>query len=244
MWQVAFSSKSVSWKTSPVCRIARRAVDERDLAEERRLRVAGELRADHLGAVAVRRDVDDLARPRSAPRARRHERPTPGTSERVGRAHDAVGPAPVRGREDLLGGDVRQVLDPGRRLERRAHPAGRSEQADDEVVPGPRKRIASKPRSLRAAERALSAAACSCHAATGSSASSRIAVATASQRRSRSGSPKIVRAHPSFGAGTITQLVSRSVTSGQVELAGGPSAPPSRRAPGRARRRAPARGCR
>ena len=82
-------------------------------------------------------------------------------------------------------------------------------------VPGPRKRTASKPRSLRASSACASVAACSCHACTGSSASSRIAVATACQRRSTSGSPKTVRAQPSFGAGTITQLMSRSVTSGR-----------------------------
>ena len=82
-------------------------------------------------------------------------------------------------------------------------------------VPGPRNLTASKRCALRASARSFSRAACSCHATTGSSASSLIAVATACQRRSRSGSPSTVSAQPSFGAGTITQLTRRSVTSGR-----------------------------
>ena len=73
-------------------------------------------------------------------------------------------------------------------------------------VPGPRKRIASKPRSLRASARACNLAVCARQAATGSGSSSRVAVATASQRRSTSGSPKTCVAQPVFGAATIVQL--------------------------------------
>ena len=49
---------------------------------------------------------------------------------------------------------------------------------------------------------------CSRHAATGSGSSRRTAVATASQSRSTSGSPKTTVAQPSFGNATIDQLQS------------------------------------
>ena len=50
---------------------------------------------------------------------------------------------------------------------------------------------------------------CSRHAATGSGSSSRVAVITACQRRSTSGSPKTVRAQPSFGYPTIVHWMRR-----------------------------------
>ena len=80
-------------------------------------------------------------------------------------------------------------------------------------VPGPRKRIASNARVFSASALAWSISACSCQAATMSSASSRVAVATASHRRSMSGSPKICVAQPSFGAETIVQLIRRAPVS-------------------------------
>ncbi len=111
---------------------ARGAVDERDLAEERRPVVARDLRADHLGAVALCLHVHDLAtlEPQLEPLDALADA---GHDEGIGRSHHTFCPAPVRRREHLLRGDVRQVLDPGLRLERRAHPARAAEQADDEV---------------------------------------------------------------------------------------------------------------
>ena len=111
---------------------ARGAVHERDLAEERRPVVARDLRADHLGAVARCLDVHDLAslEPQLEPLDALADA---GHHEGIGRPHHALRPAPVRCREHLLCGDVRQVLDPGLRLEGRAHPARAAEQADDEV---------------------------------------------------------------------------------------------------------------
>ena len=50
---------------------------------------------------------------------------------------------------------------------------------------------------------------CSRHAATGSSSSSRVQNATASQSRSTSGSPKTCVAQPSFGKATPDQLTTR-----------------------------------
>ncbi len=78
-------------------------------------------------------------------------------------------------------------------------------------VPGPRNRIASNPRRLRASARAWSVSACVLHAATGSGSSILVARATASHRRSTSGSPKTCVAQPAFGAATIVQFTCRPV---------------------------------
>ncbi len=57
---MAFSSKSVSKNVTPVWPIARRAVDERDLAEVRRALVERELALDDVGAL-FGANVDDAA---------------------------------------------------------------------------------------------------------------------------------------------------------------------------------------
>ena len=58
IWQVAFSSKSVSKKVTPAGRRVS-AVDERDLAEPARAVVAVELRRDDVFPAITRFDVDD-----------------------------------------------------------------------------------------------------------------------------------------------------------------------------------------
>ena len=215
MWQLAFSSKSVFVEDEARLADARRAVDERDLAEERRLRVARELRADHLGAVALGPHLDDPASLEAELEAL-DERADPGHDERVRRADDALGPAPVGRREDLLGRDVREVLDPALRLERRAHPARAGEQPDDEIGARPAEADRVEPRSFSASARACSFAACSRQAATGS--------VLVEPHRRRDGLPEPLdvglaehRLGPArrSGAGTITQFTLRPVTSGR-----------------------------
>ena len=76
-------------------------------------------------------------------------------------------------------------------------------------VPGPRKRMLSKARSLSSVARASSFSRCVFQAATGSGSSSRVAAATASQSGSTSGAPNTVCAQPSFGKATIDQLIRR-----------------------------------
>ena len=72
-------------------------------------------------------------------------------------------------------------------------------------VPSPRKWIDSKFRSWMTSSRACVRAMCSRQAATGSGASRRIAMETASHSRSTSGSPKTVRAQLSVGTTAAVQ---------------------------------------
>ena len=89
-------------------------------------------------------------------------------------------------------------------------------------VPGPRKRIESNRLRVIASARRVSAAVCSCHAATGSGSSSRVAVATTCHRRSTSGTPNTSVAHPSFGAeaiGPVQPAVGHQRQPGPADLA-------------------------
>ena len=174
MWQVAFSSKSVSQKTRPVRLTARRAVDERDLAEvrapARRSRAAGG-RCPRRCRRSPRRSF----RPRSAPRGRRRALPAARSGAR--RAHGALGAAPVRAREDLLRGHVRDVLDPGLGLERRRAPARGGQEPDGEIGAGPAEADRVEAALVQRRPRAPGAlATCSARRATGSGSSSRVAV--------------------------------------------------------------------
>ena len=97
----------------------------------------------------------------------------------------------VRRRVDLLGRHVDEVGDPVDGLLGRGQPAVPLRRARRvRSVPGPTKRIARNRRSSSAAARSRSRSMCRCHAATGSGSSRRVAVITASHRRSTSGSPK------------------------------------------------------
>ena len=144
MWQAAFSSKSVSRKTTPVLPDARVAVDERDLAEEARALVGRHLLAHGVRA-GLGAHLDDLARLEAQLEAaddRAAER------ERERRAHGALGAPPVGRREDLLGRHVDEVRDAVDRLLGAGEPAVRlASSPTGRSVPGPRKRIASNRRS-------------------------------------------------------------------------------------------------
>jgi hypothetical protein len=106
------------------------AVHQRDLAEPQRTLVAREHRAQRLGAlVGV-----DLHR---AAALEAHAQPADDGAveqdEWLGRRHVAVGALRVGGREDLLGRQVRHVLDAVDCREPRRLPAAACEQADGEV---------------------------------------------------------------------------------------------------------------
>ena len=99
MWQVAFSSKSVSQKTRPVRLTARRPVDERDLAEVR----APARRSRAAGGRCPRpcRAFTSTIFPPSKRTSSPETRVPAATSGAVERT-TALGAPPVRAREDLL----------------------------------------------------------------------------------------------------------------------------------------------
>ena len=92
MWHVAFSSKRVFEKTRPGLLHCRAAVDEGDLAEERRLLVGLELPADDVGPLRGS-NVDDPAL-LEAQLEITDGRAADG--QRVRRSHGALGAAQVR----------------------------------------------------------------------------------------------------------------------------------------------------
>ena len=102
-----------------------------------RSRIGVQLAADHVLAL-VGVHLDDPARLES------HLEPLHDLSverERAGRAHDSLGPAAVRGGEDLLGRHVRDVGDAGRRSRTRSPAsATRASRPTVRSVPGPVKR--------------------------------------------------------------------------------------------------------
>src|SRR6478609_9391512 len=132
MWQVAFSSKSVSWKsvadwptrdsfvtsaTSP----SRSAFDRREVAADE---VCAGLRLDTDGAALLEGELQstyDLAR--EDKRERRTDRPL--GAPRVGRS------------EDLLSRHVRDVVDPRGRIAAARHPARGGQEADGQIRAGP-----------------------------------------------------------------------------------------------------------
>ena len=186
----------------PVLPTRESRVDERDLAEARSAFVHRDVRPHQLLAL-VGAHLDGAAALEAHLEAA-HDRAL--DLQRIGGADGALDAAGVRGREDLLGRHVRDVLDAARLVERRL-PAGVRMEADRQVGARARGSGARRSaRSLSAAARRPSFAMCSRHAATGSGSSSRTAVATASQSRSTSGSPKTASAQPSFGNATIDQL--------------------------------------
>ena len=82
-------------------------VDERNLAEPRGALVGGAALAQSL-RVRVRFDLDRPSAFETDPQAG-HERAA--DVERLGRGNDALGPFGIRGREELLGWEVRHMLD-------------------------------------------------------------------------------------------------------------------------------------
>ena len=240
MWQVAFSSKSVSKKVMPVWPTrdspSTSATSPSRFAEVVELHLAadgvGAGRGLHLDALAALEPQLEVADDRAAER------------ERPGRADRPSGAPPVGAGEDLLGREVRARARSRRACRCRRRPARRpGSRPTVRSVPGPVKRIASRAScvELLAAARAASRRGAR-HAATGSGSSSRTDCATASQSRSTSGSPNICCAWPSVGKAAIVQLIDPLVLSRSwtVELHPRPPAP-CRRAPGRGRRAAPAR---
>ena len=187
MWQVAFSSKSVLWKTRPVSPHARRAVDERDLAEERR-------RSSRASCVRITSAPSPSAFTSTIlPALEAELEPLdagadPGHDQRVGRADDTLGAPPVGRREDLLGRQVRDVGDPRSPSRTSRTPTARRRAARRrDPFPGPRNRIASKRAALSASARACSVSACRRHAATG------IVLVETHRRRDRVPEPLDVR---------------------------------------------------
>ena len=182
----------------------RRALDQRDLTQAAGPFVRIQLRPHGFRAGAGL-DVDGAATLEGHhevldedARARHDERP--------GRADDTVGAAPVRAGEDLLGRQVGHVRDARRRSSARRRPrppppagrrSGRCRRRDSGRRPG-RGRSARLPRAASRSEWAR-------HSATTSSLSSRMAIETASQSRSMSGSPKTCWAQPGLGAATMFQ---------------------------------------
>ena len=139
--------------------------------------------------------------------------------ERVGRAHRAVDPPRVGRGEDLLGRHVHDGFDPGGGDVERGEPGRVGMEADLEL--GARPAVAERVEAVgveRGATRRPSEARWSFPAATGSGSSSRTAAVTACQRRSTSGSPKTVLAHPSFGYATIDQLTRPSVRRSEASV--------------------------
>ena len=103
-----------------------------------------ELRADHLGALAVGADVDDLASLET------HLEPIDprsdaGHDEWVGRPDDPLGATKVGRREDLFRREVRDVLDAGLVSNVAHSQRDDSSRPTTRSVPGPRKRTASNP---------------------------------------------------------------------------------------------------
>ena len=134
MWHVAFSSKSVSKKVIPV-RPTRDSPSTRATSPSRvpeavdvhlRLHCPGARRGGHFDALAAGEPQLEVADDGAAER------------ERPGRAHAALGPAPVGAREDLLGRQVRDVRDAVSRLDPAAAPADAGNEADREIGAGPR----------------------------------------------------------------------------------------------------------
>ena len=129
MWQVAFSSKSVSQNVEPRPAHGGCPVDEGDLPEIGRLLVDGQLLPDDLGAARGRHVGDATALEPDGEigdtGAARHER--------LRGSDEPLGAAPVRRREDLFGRHVGDVRDSGRGLERRAAPASGGIEADREI---------------------------------------------------------------------------------------------------------------
>ena len=153
MWQVAFSSKRVLRKTSAALADERVAVDERDLAEHRGALVAVDLLPDQLRAGA-RLHVHDAAGLEA-----KLEVPYDGAGkcQRHRRAYRPFGPAAVGAGEDLLRRHVRDEAAFVHRLADAADPVEPGMRPTLRSVPGPRKRIRSKPRS---SARRLDARAC------------------------------------------------------------------------------------
>ena len=131
---------------------ARRAVDERDLAEERRLRVAARAGVRITSAPSPSALTSTISPALEADLEPVDAGADPGHDERIGRADDALGASPVGRREDLLGREVRHVRRSrsGSRTSRTAS-ATPSQQTDDEIRS--RARESGSRRSARSFER-------------------------------------------------------------------------------------------
>ncbi len=131
MWQVAFSSNSVSQKTRPVSLTGEDPSTRATSPRIAGLVVGSELLADDVRS-ARGVHLDD------APGLEPHLELGDGRArgdERLRRANAPLRAAPVRAREDLFGRDVRDVLDPGGCLER----------AESQRAPGMRPIVSSVP---------------------------------------------------------------------------------------------------
>ena len=192
---VAFSSKSVLKNVRPV-----RPTRESPSTSATSPRNAAPSSARAAPASTPRpssRSPRPRGRLRSEPRGRarscRRARAASSSAPSLGAAAIAAG-------EDLLRRHVDDVPAPADRRPRERCTSGRPGSVRRSGrCPGPRKRSESKPRSFSTLARSTSLSMCARQASTGSGSSSRVAEATASQSRSTSGSPKTVRAQPSFG---------------------------------------------
>ena len=173
MWQVAFSSKSVFWNTSPVFFTAE--VPSTSATSPRYGACASASSWPRMtSAPCEARDVDDpaaleaqleIANGRAQPTAAAYvERTVPSVRRRSGEVNTSSV------------GRFGMCSIPSAVVNAAAHPAGDRHQPDERSVPGPRNRIASNACAFSCAARALRRASCSRQAATGSAASSRVAV--------------------------------------------------------------------
>ena len=151
-------------------------------------------------------------------RSSRSRTTEPDGGERHRRAHGSLRAPPVRRGEDLLGRQVRDVLDAVDGRERGAHPARGRHQADEEIRPGP-----AKPDRVEAALVELGGARLEDeHRARARRRRDRRRRAasptpTASQRRSRSGSPKTLVGPARVGRGDDRPVDQRSGDERAVE---------------------------
>ena len=206
MWQVAFSSNSVSKNVMPVCPTrdspSTSATSPSRFAEL----VDAHLRAHSVGA-GRRADLDGVAA-LEAHLEIAHDRPA--ERQRPRRADGALRAPPIGAVEDLFGRQVRHMSMPPRGRDRRRLSSASRQEADRQV--GARAAEANRVECLLVELRAARAEACGVLAPRGDRIVlvSRTACATASHSRSTSGSPKTCIACPSVGYAAIVQLTAFS----------------------------------